>query len=37
MLVAQTDGEDHLELFKILQTAEDSVNSRGRNINQWLI
>lgn len=37
MVVAQTDGEDHLKLFKILQAAEDSVNTRGRNISQQLI
>lgn len=37
MVVAQTDREDHLKLFKILQTAEDSVNTRGRIINQGLI
>lgn len=37
MVVAQADREDHLKLFKILQTAENSVNTRGRNINRQLI
>lgn len=37
MVVAQADREDHLKLFKILQTAENSVNTKGRNINQQLI
>lgn len=35
IVVAQTDREDHLKLFKILQTAEDSVNTKGRNINGY--
>lgn len=37
MVVAQTDREDDLKLFKILQTAEDSVNTKGRNIKLTLI
>lgn len=37
MVVAQTDRKDHLKLFKILQTAEDDVNTGGRNNNQRFI